>query len=522
MTSAQDTAEDPAEPAADAPSARGPLFDPTVSCGLAALGGALYFAGMPGPSFWPAAFVAQAPFYLALLRQPPRRAAALGLLNGFTFSVGAFYWLYRTLEVFGGFSPPVSLLIMLSMCAYQGGRAAITGWLTSRAEQRGWPPAIAFVLAFTTGELLYPLLFPWYFAVTAIDVPWFVQAADLGGPLLAGALLTGSSLAIAELVRARRDGDRASRALVIAGFAAPLLAGAYGALRIRQIEAAEASAPTLHVGLAQGNLPLVGRNAGIRVNRNLTRALRDEGAELVVWSEGSVPDVFEEETYREDTYRVVSRGLGVPTFIGGGVKRRVGDGWREFNTAIFTGAGGRVEGRYDKHFLLPFGEYLPFGDTFPSLYSYSPHSSHLSPGDSIDPVMFDGHPLTVIICYEDMLPAFVNQAVRHGKPELLVNMTVDTWFGDSIAPWEHLGLARLRSIEHRRYLVRATNSGVSAIIDAAGRVTKHGGMFKAESFVGEVKLMAPTTVYERIGDLPFWIGAAAAFAMAFVRRPRRE
>lgn len=518
MTSTQE----PAEAAAESPREKGPLFGPKVACGLAALGGALYFTGMPGPSFWPASFIAQAPFYLALLRQPPKRAAALGLLNGFAFSVGTFYWLYGTLKVFGGFPAPVSLFIMLLMCAYQGGRAALTGWLTSRAAQRGWPPAIAFVLAFTTGELLYPLLFPWYFAVTAIEVPWFVQAADLGGPLLAGALLTGSSLALAELVRARLDGDRAQRNLVIAGLLAPLLSGAYGALRIGQIEAAQAKAPSLNVGLAQGNLPLVGRNAGIRTNRNLTRALRDEGADLVVWSEGSVPDVFEEETYREDTYRVISRGLAVPTFIGGGVKRRVGDGWREFNTALFTGADGHVAGRYDKHFLLPFGEYIPFGDTFPSLYAYSPHTNKLSPGDSIDPVMFDGHPITVIICYEDMLPAFVNRAVRHGKPELLVNMTVDTWFGDSIAPWEHLGLAQLRSIEHRRFLVRATNSGVSAIIDAAGRVTKHGGMFKEEAFVGEVRLMAPTTVYERIGDVPFWIGAAAAFAMAFVRRPRRE
>jgi len=503
-----------------APATKGPLFGPNAACALAALGGLLYFVGMPGPSFWPAAFVAQAPFYLALLRQPPRRAALLGLLNGFTFSVTTFYWLYGTLRVFGGFPGVVCLLIMLLMCAYQGGRAALTGWLTSRAEQRGWPPAAAFVLAFATGELLHPLLFPWYFAVTALGAPWFVQAADLGGVLLVGALLLGSSLALAELVRARRDGDRASRAVVIAGLAAPLLSGAYGALRIRQVQAAQASAPWLNVGIAQGNLPLVGRSAGMAIHRRLTRRLREEGADLVVWSEGSVPDVFEEETYREDTFRHISRGLGVPTFIGGGVKRRVGERWREFNTAIFTDADGKVAGRYDKHFLLPFGEYIPFGDTFPSLYEQSPHTGKLSPGDSIDPVMLDGHPITVIICYEDILPAFVNRAVRHGKPELLVNMTIDTWFGDSIAPWEHLRLAQLRSVEHRRYLVRATNSGVSAIVDATGRITKQAGMFAEEAFIGEVKLMAPTTVYEVIGDVPFWIGAVVSFAIAFFRRPR--
>ncbi|APR84783.1 Apolipoprotein N-acyltransferase [Minicystis rosea] len=500
---------------------RGPLLTPTVACGLAALGGALYFTGMPGPGFWPAAFVAQAPFYLALLRQSPRRAALLGLLNGFTFSLGTFYWLFGTVNVFGGFPAPVSLLVMFLMCAYQGGRAALTGWLTARAEARGWPPALAFVLAFGAGELLYPLLFPWYFSVTALGAPWFVQAADLGGPILAGALLLGSSLALAELVRARIDGDRASRALVLGGLLAPLLSGIYGFVRVRQVEAMQWKAPWLNVGLAQGNLPLVGRNAGVRINRLLTKDLRDQGADFVVWSEGSVPDVFDEEVYREETYKRISRGLGVPVFIGGGVKRRTGDRVREFNTTLFTDAEGQVVGRYDKHFLLPFGEYMPFGDRFPSLYDLSPHSSKMSPGESLDPVILDGHPITVIICYEDLLPTFVNQAVRHGKPELLVNMTIDTWFGDTIAPWEHLGLAQLRAVEHRRYLVRATNSGVSAIVDATGRITKHGGLFKEETLLGEVRFMAPTTLYERIGDVPFWAGSAIVGAMAFVRRRRK-
>jgi apolipoprotein N-acyltransferase len=511
----------PSDPGAPA-SARGPLFRPAIAAALAVLAGLLYFVAMPGPSFWPAAFVAQAPFYLALLGQPARRGAQLGLLHGFAFSVVTFYWLFGTLKVFGGFPAPVSLVVMLLLCAYQGGRAAITGGLTARAAARGWPPAVAFALAFTAGELLFPLLFPWYFAVTALDAPWFIQAADLGGVHLVGLLLLGSSLALAELVRARLDGDRASRALVLAGLAAPVLSGLYGVVRLRQVEAMEAAAPSLVAGVAQGNLPLVGRSQGVQIHRRQTQALRDQGADFVVWSEGSISEVFDEETYREDTRKHITRGLGVPVFVGGGVKRGAGASYREFNTALFAGADGQVLGRYDKHFLLPFGEYLPFGDRFPSLYDYSPHSSRLSPGASIDPVILDGHPVTIVICYEDILPAFVNDAVRHGKPELLVNMTIDTWFGDTIAPWEHLGLAQFRAVEHRRYLIRATNSGVSAIVDATGRLTKHGPMFVAEGFVGEVRFMAPTTVYERIGDVPYWLGTLAIAAMAFVRRPRRR
>jgi apolipoprotein N-acyltransferase len=261
---------------------------------------------------------------------------------------------------------------------------------------------------------------------------------------------------------------------------------------------------------------------GNSVHRKLTLQLKEKGAELVVWSEGAVPDVFDEATYKDDVKRHVTRGLGVPVIFGTGVRRRDGDATREYNTVLLADAEGAVIGRYDKHFLLPFGEYMPFGDTFPSLYESSPNSGHLSPGDTLDPVVWNGHPITVLVCYEDILPAYVRRAVQQGRPELLVNVTIDTWFGKSIEPWEHLVLAELRAVEHRRFLVRATNTGVSAIVDATGRVTQHGGMFDEEAFVGEVRLMKGSTVYEAIGDAPFWAGAAAAIAMALFRRPRRR
>ena len=94
------------------------------------------------------------------------------------------------------------------------------------------------------------------------------------------------------------------------------------------------------------------------------------------------------------------------------------------------------------------------------------------------------HPVSVLICYEDILPRFTNDAVRHADPELLVNMTNDAWFGDTSEPWEHLALAQLRAVEHRRYLVRGTNSGVSAVVDPVGRVVAHSGTFRQEAISG--------------------------------------
>src|SRR5262249_33679283 len=184
-----------------------------------------------------------------------------------------------------------------------------------------------------------------------------------------------------------------------------------------------------------------------------------------------------------------------------------------FNTALLSDREGTILGRYDKQYLLAFGEYIPFGDTFPALYAASPNSSHFSPGTSLEPLVWGDHRISTMICYEDILPSFVNKLVSHAKPDLLVNMTNDAWFGDATEPWIHFALAKLRAVEHRRYLVRATNSGLSGIVDANGRVTVHGGTFHAEALTGEIRFMTSSTPYETIGDVPWWL---ATFAIAYM------
>jgi apolipoprotein N-acyltransferase len=169
-----------------------------------------------------------------------------------------------------------------------------------------------------------------------------------------------------------------------------------------------------------------------------------------------------------------------------------------------------------------FGEYLPFGDELPILYKWSPNSGHFSKGTSLDPLFVDlggaRHPVTMLICYEDILPGFTNDAVRHADPELLVNMTNDAWFGDTAEPWEHLALAQLRAVEHRRYLVRGTNSGVSAVVDPVGRVVAHTGAFRQETLASTIHWMRSKTVYERVGDGPWALVTLLVAAGAFVRR----
>ena len=218
--------------------------------------------------------------------------------------------------------------------------------------------------------------------------------------------------------------------------------------------------------------------------------------------------------------------IGLPSIFGAVIVKRVPDE-REYvlyNSAVSSDAAGTIEGRYDKQVLLTFGEYLPFGETFPILYKWSPNSGHFTPGTSLDPLMVDvrgeKHPVSALICYEDILPEFTNDAVRHANPELIVNLTNDAWFGDTEAPWEHFALAQLRAVEHRRYFIRGTNSGVSGVVDPVGRVVAHTGTFRMEALAAPIHWMRSHTVYEVLGDWPWVLVSGGLIYLAFRRRQR--
>jgi len=515
-----------AAPVVEAPAAHHEPLGIRTALALAVFAGVLYFLGFAGFDVWPLSFVALAPLVVALEGQTPRRALVLGLTAGLTMTMGGFYWLLGMLETFSGFPTPICLLLMILLCAYQGGRIGLFGWLYGRAAQRGWPKALVLCLAFAASELVFPLLFPWYFAASVHQVPVLMQLAELGGPYIVSLVLVAPSLALAELWLARRQRRSWHRRLVVGGLLVPALAALYGYVRIQQLDARIAETEPVRVGIVQGNQPLTPtrkeRDESFRRHLTMTEELRDRGVDLVVWSEAALLMNVPEQDHDAYLQRLLTRKLKVPTIIGTVLSRRSAGNYEAFNTALSVDREGRVTGRYDKQYLLAFGEYIPFGNLFPILYEWSPNSGRLTPGTSLAPLPYGDHAIATLICYEDILPAFVRGMVRASQPDLLVNLTNDAWFGDTTEPWIHLALAKFRSVEHRRYLVRATNSGVSAIVDPAGRVVAHGGTFRAETVEGTVRFMKARTGYEIWGDLPWWLGTFAVVGMAFVRRPVRR
>ena len=487
---------------------------------LAVVSGALYVLAFPGIDLWPLAFVVFVPLIVALEGATPRRALGLGWASGFAMTMFGFYWMLPMLRVFSGLPTIVCVLLMVLVCAYQAGRMALCGWLVGRAAQNDWPRAPVFALAFVASELVFPLLFPWCFGVCAHRLPVLIQVADLGGQILVGLVVVAVNIGLAELVLARRQRRPAQRLVLGAALAMPLLSVVYGAWRLSAVGAAMRAAETITVGIVQANMPLFDRAAATAVYARRTQELKERGAGLVVWSELALQRTYYESSYERDVPRQVSGTLGIPTVFGATLYSEDRGRPVFHNAALMADDAGRILGRYDKHYLLAFGEYLPLGETFPIIYRWSPNSGRYAPGKSLDPFLWNGHRISAFICYEDILPAFVNRMVRVGNPDLLVNITNDAWFGDSIEPWGHMALSKLRAVEHRRYLVRATNSGVSAIIDATGRIVVHGGTFHEEALAGEARFMRARTVYETLGDIPWWLGTAAIGFMAVRRRKR--
>lgn len=495
---------------------------------LAVLSGVLYFAAFPGVDLWPLAFVALVPLIVALHGQPPRRGLWLGWVAGFTMTMCGFYWLLDMLRAFSGFPTPLCIIFMAALCAYQAGRMALTGWLMARGATRGWPPRLVFVLAFATGEFTFPLLFPWYYGATVHACAPLIQTAELGGPILVGLVLVCCNIVVADVLLARVRGRCQNWRLHLSLAAVACVALGFGFWRIQTVRAAVQTAAKARIGIVQANMSLYGKRheleEGLRRHLVLTQGLNArQKLDLVVWSETSVMRPVEESSVNLEVPRAFSRRLGVPALVGSVLVRQVEDerSYVFFNSALATDANGDVTGRYDKTFLLAFGEYLPFGESFPILYSWSPNSGHFSQGTSLEPLKVAGHWVSTNICYEDLIPGFVNKMLRHHDAELIVNMTNDAWFGDTLEPWQHLALAQFRAVEQRRYLIRSTNSGISAFVDPTGKVLAHTGAFEQTAMAHDVAWMTGKTIYRHVGDTPWFLVSLASFVAAFRRRKSR-
>jgi apolipoprotein N-acyltransferase len=188
------------------------------------------------------------------------------------------------------------------------------------------------------------------------------------------------------------------------------------------------------------------------------------------------------------------------------------DGFAFYNTAFLIDENGMVLGAYDKTYLLMFGEYLPLVHYWRALEEkirkILPEAGDFVPGKTVEVIPYKGVKIGVMICYEDIIPAFTRKLA--GKdPNIIINITNDAWFGKTAEPYLHLALAVFRAIENRVALIRSTNTGVSAFIDPVGRIYAQTDLDNAETVARDVPLLESKTIYRYLGDYFGYMNVAA-------------
>jgi apolipoprotein N-acyltransferase len=490
---------------------------------LALLAGCLLPLALAPIDLWPLSFVALG-LWFYLLRAHPERSLLLSWIFGIgKYAVGAS-WIYVSIHRHGNAPVPLALFLVVVFVAGMALFPTLTGWLHSRMRKLSWQlSAVWFVVVFAFSEWLLTWLltgFPWLFpGYSLLDTP-LAGFAPYGGVLLLNLLIAAGAVALVLLIRSFRD-VRLRTPGLYAGVLLALVGPWLLALVAGSVSFA-GSTGTHRVALVQGNidqtLKWLPESRGPVVETYTGLSEPHWGVDLLIWPEAAIT-LFEHEASRlleelDETGRRHGTGLilGIPA-----VEVVPGNRVIFRNTAIGLGT---AEGRYVKRRLVPFGEYVPLESLLRGLIEFFDlPMSRAEPGNWRQvPLRVAGHSAQMAICYEVVYPLLVSRP----ETSLLLTISNDTWFGDSLGPRQHLQMARMRALENERWLLRGTNNGITAIIDPAGVVTGQLPQFEAGVLTGAYQTMTGRTPFSRFGNWPFLGALVALTAAVLALRKRAE
>lgn len=483
-----------------------------LSFRLAFLTGVLLVVCQPPVSQSYLAYIALVPLFFALAAGKDRLNFLTGFTAGIVSYTGLIYWVVVAMNTFGGISMPFAALTLCLFVLYLSLFTGCFTWLISLLENRlhiplilSAPPAWV-LLEYLRGVLLSG--FPWSFlAHSQYNVLPLIQVASVTGTYFLSFLIVGVNCLVYHTLSRKRF-PLAYGSFIICLCAACLV---FGFHRLR-----EPIKATMSASIVQGNIRQdikfdeAYKAAIIRTYSTLTLS-RSRASDLVIWPETAMPFIFLQDRASQ-AIRALPPALSSHLLLGT-ISRD--DRGRFYNTAYVIGKTGEIVARYDKNHLVPFGEYTPLADYFPFMEQISVAAGDFFSGPSHAPMVTDVGKIGMLICYEGVFPSITNDTVRRGA-EVLVNITNDAWFGNSSAPYQHFASYIFRAIETDRYVLRAANTGISAVIDPRGRTCAKTGLFKEDVLRGSFSLREGETPYVRYGDwfvlLCFLFLAAAALA----------
>ena len=467
--------------------------------------------------WYPVIFLSLLLLFNQWLHDTPRQSFRHGFLFGLGFFGAGVSWVYNSIHVFGhvpavgAFSVTFGLVILLSLYP------ALLGYLLGRiAHTKHW---LTLVIAFPAGWVISEWLRSWVLT----GFPWLNIANSQADSPLAGFLpvsgVYGTDWIIALLsmlvLMALRGQRRVTSLLLVCVI---VISG----VALQRVEWVSPRGEPLSVSLVQGNISQDDKWAP----ENLLSTFRhyadltftDSVSDLTVWPETAIP-AFHDQV--NETYIAYLEGelkkYGTSLLTGIPVLDR--QNWEYYNAVITLGG---AQAFYYKQHLVPYGEYLPLRWLIGhALDALAVPNADFSKGEAAQPLLqAAGYPVATSICYEVV---FGEQIIRD-LPEaaMLVNVSNDAWFGDSLAPHQHLEMARIRALESGRYMLRATNTGISAIINNKGKITRQSKQFETTVVTDTVIPLQGATPYVRIGNSPIILLAFACLLLCGVYGHRKD
>ena len=495
--------------------------------GAAVLSGLLLAAAFPK---WDQAYllvVALVPLLWALQGQSLKGAFFLGLVSGLAHYLGLLYWIVYVTHVFGHLPLLLSLGVLLLLAGYLSLYRALWGLGVNWGAARGlsllwWAPALWVALEF--GQTYIISGFPWELLGNGLyQHPLLLQLADITGVYGLSFLVVLINVSLCLIFFSRSLRVRPYRHVPVVCLILALWLG-YGWYRLAAVQKLEAGSPKIKVAVAQGNIKQGEKWKKEMVTATLERYAeldrKVKGSRLIIWPETAAPFFFLRTPDLTTRVQEIARESESYLLFGAPAWDLTPHGERFFNRAYLLSPHGEVVGYYDKAHLVPYGEYVPLKRFFPFIGKMVPMIGDFAEGPVGGTVSLPEGAIGPLVCYESIFPHLSRAQVENGA-HLLVNITNDAWFGKTSAAYQHLSMAVIRAVENHVCLARAANTGISAFIDARGRILWQSELFVPDAHALELAWLPGGSLYTRVGDVFAWTCTVlAGLALIFARRRR--
>lgn len=475
------------------------------------ISGALLPVSLAPFSIWPIAIISMAVLFYSLHQQ-----SALGAFKRtVTFGLGMFgtgvSWVFVSMYVYGDVSVLLALVgtfifclsnaavfaLPFSLCAFMPNRNSL--WLVVI-------PAIWVVSEWCRSWILTG--FPWLYAGYSHTDTWLSGWAPIGGIFLLSYFTALIAMVLAQSIREKFYLSLTPCIIIAALF--------LGGLALQKINWTQPAGNPISVALIQPNVDQNDKWS-LKMRNQILQNLVDQtephwGSEIIVWPEGAIPVLYTQIT--DFLNNLDQQALSHGTTLITGLPSNSNPKGPYYNSMLALGSG---SGLYNKTRLVPFGEYVPFETFIRGLnYFFDLPMSSFSLGNKNQPSLTAaGHSISTAICYEIAYPDLVAKNSRNSS--MLLTVSNDAWFGDSIAPSQHMEMARMRAIENSMPVMRGTNNGITAFVDHHGTITQQLEQFEAGVLTGTITPQTGVTPFAKLGSWPIVIFSLLAVLLSLNR-----